>query len=340
MSAKRYPPENFIGRELSWLEFNQRVIDEAVTLANPVFERMKFLAIAGSNLDEFFMIRVASIWDQIDAGYTGTDAAGMSPQEQIAAITARVRVMMRTMYDVLRKQILPELAETGVRLIDKDHLTGVQAAYFDAYFEANIYPVLTPMAVDATRPFPLIYNRSLNLGLLLESEDDDAPTFATVQVPSGLDPLDSPALGGRYCLYPAGRSHHAGHSQALRGPAGAVLPPLPHHAQRRPFHRRGRRCGFAARNRKAAQTAPLGFRRAPGNRPPRRPALGEGAGRRAGIGSGATRIPSTGPSTSIFLPSRSIPCQGSRLASIRPTVPACWRWRMAKLCSIAFAIPT
>ena len=100
MSAKRYPPENFIGRELSWLEFNQRVIDEAVTPANPVFERMKFLAIAGSNLDEFFMIRVASIWDQIDAGYTGTDAAGMSPQEQIAAITARVRVMMRTMYDV------------------------------------------------------------------------------------------------------------------------------------------------------------------------------------------------------------------------------------------------
>lgn len=189
MSAKRYPPENFIGRELSWLEFNQRVIDEAVTPANPVFERMKFLAIAGSNLDEFFMIRVASIWDQIDAGYTGTDAAGMSPQEQIAAITARVRVMMRTMYDVLRKQILPELAETGVRLIDKDHLTGVQAAYLDAYFEANIYPVLTPMAVDATRPFPLIYNRSLNLGLLLESEDDDAPTFATVQVPSGLDRL-------------------------------------------------------------------------------------------------------------------------------------------------------
>lgn len=169
MSAKRYPPENFIGRELSWLEFNQRVIDEAVTPANPVFERMKFLAIAGSNLDEFFMIRVASIWDQIDAGYTGTDAAGMSPQEQIAAITARVRVMMRTMYDVLRKQILPELAETGVRLIDKDHLTGVQAAYLDAYFEANIYPVLTPMAVDATRPFPLIYNRSLNLGLLHES---------------------------------------------------------------------------------------------------------------------------------------------------------------------------
>ena len=150
---------------------------------------MKFLAIAGPNLDEFFMIRVASIWDQIDAGYTGTDAAGMSPQEQIAAITARVRVMMRTMYDVLRKQILLDLAETGVRLIDKDHLTGVQAAYLDAYFEANIYPVLTPMDVDATRPFPLIYNRSLNLGLLLESENDDAPTFATVQVPSGLDRL-------------------------------------------------------------------------------------------------------------------------------------------------------
>ncbi|MBE5767276.1 MAG: RNA degradosome polyphosphate kinase [Clostridiales bacterium] len=189
MNEKNYSPAHFIGRELSWLEFNQRVIDEAVTDTNPVFERMKFLSIAASNLDEFFMIRVASIWDQIDAGYMGLDAAGLNPLEQISAITARVRVMMRTMYDVLRSCILPELYKNGIRLVDSKDLTAEQAAFLDVYFDASIYPVLTPMAVDAARPFPLIYNRSLNLGLLLENENGDEPIFATVQVPSGLERL-------------------------------------------------------------------------------------------------------------------------------------------------------
>ncbi|MGI6172849.1 MAG: RNA degradosome polyphosphate kinase [Christensenellales bacterium] len=178
--------EHYVNRELSWLEFNSRVLAEASSLAHPLFERLKFLSIVSSNLDEFFMIRVASLWDQIDAGYNKTDPAGMTPVQQIAAITARVRVMLRKMYEVFRKEILPWLAENGIRVADEKSLTKEQAAFLDEYFEKQVYPVLTPMAVDSTRPFPLILNRSLNLGVLIEEKGEAEPSFATVQVPSGL----------------------------------------------------------------------------------------------------------------------------------------------------------
>ena len=179
-------PEQVINRELSWLEFNQRVLDEAVSPFNPVFEQMKFLSIAASNLDEFFMIRVGSLWDQIDAGYQKPDFSGLTPREQVSAISKRVHAMMKRMYSVLRREILPELTQNGVHFADVGSLTEEQAAWLDRYYDEQVYPVLTPMAVDATRPFPLILGRTLNLGLLLESEDDE-PMFATVQVPSGLN---------------------------------------------------------------------------------------------------------------------------------------------------------
>ncbi len=184
-SAAELRPEDMIGRELSWLEFNQRVLKEATSEDNPPFEKMKFLSIVASNLDEFFMIRVASIWDQIDAGYTLPDAAGMTPRQQLASITARVRVMVQKMYEVLRKEILPGLSEAGIRFVDEKSLTDEQRAFLDTYFEDTVYPVLTPMAVDSRRPFPLILNRSLNLGLLIDDGDGEL-TFANVQVPSGL----------------------------------------------------------------------------------------------------------------------------------------------------------
>jgi polyphosphate kinase len=179
-------PEHYINRELSWLEFNQRVLEESVSPDNPPFEKIKFLSIVASNLDEFFMIRVASIWDQIDAGYDRPDAAGMTPRQQIAAITARVRVMVRRMYEVLHKEILPGLQAAGVCLMDEKSLTREQENFLDEYFKTDIYPVLTPMAVDAARPFPLILNRSLNLGVLIDEGEDEEPSFGTVQVPGGL----------------------------------------------------------------------------------------------------------------------------------------------------------
>ena len=184
-SASDLRPQDMIGRELSWLEFNQRVLEEALSPINPAFEKLKFLSIVASNLDEFFMIRVASIWDQIDAGYQQPDATGMTPKQQIAAITARVRVMVQKMYEVLRKEILPALLAAGICFADEKSLTEAQCDFLDKYFEETLYPVLTPMAVDSRRPFPLILNRSLNLGILIDDGEDE-PTFANVQVPSGL----------------------------------------------------------------------------------------------------------------------------------------------------------
>ncbi|MBQ2956273.1 MAG: RNA degradosome polyphosphate kinase [Clostridia bacterium] len=181
-------PEQVINRELSWLEFNQRVLDEAVSPFNPVFEQMKFLSIASSNLDEFFMIRVGSLWDQIDAGYRRPDFSGLTPRDQVSAISQRAHVMMKRMYSVLRRDILPCLAENGIRFADIDALTEEQSIWLDQYYDDQIYPVLTPMAVDAARPFPLILSRTLNLGLLLETKDGEHQ-FATVQVPSGLNRL-------------------------------------------------------------------------------------------------------------------------------------------------------
>ena len=177
--------EHFINRELSWLAFNQRVLDQAASPDNPPFERMKFLSIVANNLDEFFMIRVASLWEQIDAGYAVPDASGMTAREQLLAITARVRSMMTRMYLTLRKEVLPVLSGAGIYFKANKSLSRAQAEFLDNYFENEVYPVLTPMAVDARRPFPLILNRSLNLGVLID-EGEEPPTFATVQVPGGL----------------------------------------------------------------------------------------------------------------------------------------------------------
>ena len=195
MKNADFRPEHFINRELSWLEFNQRVLDEAVSPFNPVFEQMKFLSIAASNLDEFFMIRVGSLWDQIDAGYKKPDFSGLTPRDQVSAISQRVHAMMKRMYAVLRREILPQLTKNGIHFADIENLTEEQAAWLDSYYDEQVYPVLTPMAVDAARPFPLILSRTLNLGLLLEGENGEI-MFATVQVPSGLNRV-IPLPGGK-----------------------------------------------------------------------------------------------------------------------------------------------
>ena len=189
-----WPKEDFFNRELSWLEFNQRVLDQAraesedAARRHPVFERMKFLSITSSNLDEFFMVRVASLNDQYQAGYNRPDPSGLTPRMQLDAISRRAHDMVSDMYRVFRQQILPELRKSGIRLLADGQLTDGQRAYLDDYFEQQVYPVLTPMAVDSSRPFPLILSKSLNLGVLLEDEEyPDEPSFATVQVPSVLD---------------------------------------------------------------------------------------------------------------------------------------------------------
>ncbi len=178
-------PSYYTNRELSWLEFNHRCMMEALHSNNPVFEQMKFLSITSTNLDEFFMIRVASVRDQLQAGYKRPDASGLTPELQLKRIGKRTHQMMSDMYRIYRDHILPELCKNHIRILHPDELSRKQKHQLALFFEHEVYPVLTPMAADSSRPFPLILNKSLNLGVLLKGEDGQ-PVFATVQVPSVL----------------------------------------------------------------------------------------------------------------------------------------------------------
>ena len=181
--------EYYRNRELSWLAFNERVLSEARDKTIPLFERLKFLSITASNLDEFFMIRVASLKDMVHAGYTKKDIAGMTPEEQIEEITKEVRGLVALQYSTYSRSLLPALKQNGLHVIQEhEALTKEEARYVDRYFRDNVYPVLTPMAVDSSRPFPLIRNKTLNIGALLQKkgEKNAELEFATVQVPSVL----------------------------------------------------------------------------------------------------------------------------------------------------------
>lgn len=179
-------PDFYVNRELSWILFNQRVLSEAKDKTIPLFERLKFLSITASNLDEFFMIRVASLKDMVDANYKGADIAGMSPKDQLKEINKETHNLVLMQYSTYNRSLLPALKQNGLRVItEHEDLTKEEGLFVDKYFEDNIYPVLTPMAVDSSRPFPLIRNKSLNIAALL-SKNDEELEFATVQVPSVL----------------------------------------------------------------------------------------------------------------------------------------------------------
>ncbi len=181
--------EYYRNRELSWLAFNERVLSEARDKSIPLFERLKFLSITASNLDEFFMIRVASLKDMVHAKYTKKDIAGLTPQEQLDEIIKATREMVSTQYSTYSRSLLPLLRQHGLTVVQEhEDLNEEQARYADRYFRENVYPVLTPMAVDSSRPFPLIRNKSLNIGALLskKNEKTEELEFATVQVPSVL----------------------------------------------------------------------------------------------------------------------------------------------------------
>ena len=178
----------FINRELSWLEFDARILGEAEDVLNPLFERLKFLSITASNLDEFFMVRVASLKDMVNAGYTKKDIAGMTAAEQLAALDERTHAFVKRQYKIYNDELVPALAREGFHIIGShEELTHEQEIFVDKYFHEDVYPVLTPMAVDSSRPFPLIRNKTLNIAALLKKKNgDDGTEFATVQVPSVL----------------------------------------------------------------------------------------------------------------------------------------------------------
>ena len=180
--------EFYTNRELSWLLFNKRVLSEAKDKKNPLFERLKFLSITASNLDEFFMVRVASLKDMVHAGYKKKDIAGMTVEVQLAHVNEETHRLVEQQYSVYNRSLLPRLLEEGLHVIrHHEELEKEDAAYVDRYFADNVYPVLTPMAVDSSRPFPLIRNKSLNLGALVKKKNGEGATeFVMVQVPSVL----------------------------------------------------------------------------------------------------------------------------------------------------------
>ena len=184
-------PSYYDNRELSWIKFDNRVLSEAKDKTIPLLERLKFVSITSSNLDEFFMVRVASLLDMVHANYKKRDIAGMTAGEQLAAINSATRELVNTQYNTYTRSLVPLMNKEGIYLVDAyEDLTKEQEKFVDRYFMESVYPVLTPMAVDASRPFPLIRNKTLNIAALLSSKQaGDETVFATVQVPSVLPRL-------------------------------------------------------------------------------------------------------------------------------------------------------
>ncbi len=193
-------PAFYTNRELSWILFNKRVLSEARDKQIPLFERLKFLSITASNLDEFFMIRVASLKDMVHAGYKKTDIAGMTPQEQLKQLNIATHELVKLQYTTYNRSLLPLLQNNGLHVIRQhEDLTEAEAEFVDKFFMENVYPVLTPMAVDSSRPFPLIRNKSLNIGALVTKKNGEKDLeFVTVQVPSVLNRIvEVPSKEGR-----------------------------------------------------------------------------------------------------------------------------------------------
>ncbi|HEX3276223.1 MAG TPA: polyphosphate kinase 1 [Gemmatimonadales bacterium] len=176
-------PSLYLNRELSWLQFNGRVLHEALDRRTPLLERLKFLAIYSSNLDEFFQVRVAGLKQQAAAGIVERTADGMTPEDQLSAISAAVRQQVRQHRHCLIQDVLPALAAEGMVLHQRiNDLTPAERQYVDGYFQANVFPVLTPLAVDPGHPFPYISNLSLSLAVALRGADGEE-RFARVKVP-------------------------------------------------------------------------------------------------------------------------------------------------------------
>ena len=191
--SRRREPELFLNRELSWLEFNARVLEEATDSATPLLERLKFACITASNLDEFFMVRVAGLKNALAEGDASPDLAGLTPAQQLQRIAERVHAMVDALYEVIHGEIFPALGERGVRLMRPTDLVGGPRAALSRYFRDEVLPALTPLAIDASRPFPMLAALSLNLALLLApGEGEEEPRLAVVQVPGRLPRLVRP----------------------------------------------------------------------------------------------------------------------------------------------------
>ena len=193
----------FLNRELSWIEFNRRVLEEALDKSQPLLERLKFLAIFSTNLDEFFMIRVSGLQEQIDASPDALSLDGNSPAAQVQLISERLRPLLQIQSRCLMEDILPSLGQAGVRIVPHSKLSKEQRRQLRAYYDERIFPVLTPLSVDPSHPFPYISNISLNLGILLtpgENDSEAEPRFARVKIPPNVPRLVQVGSGHTFIL--------------------------------------------------------------------------------------------------------------------------------------------
>src|SRR5437667_12342615 len=182
-------PANFINRELSWLEFNRRVLEEAQDPTQPLIERVKFMTIFSNNLDEFFEIRVAGIKQQIQSETSDVGPDGMSPTETFNAIQRLVHELVATQYALWKNELVPELAKNGICVREIAELPAKRAAWAHRYFQQEVLPMLTPLAVDASHPFPHLLNRSHNLLVRAKMQRGAEPLHAIVQVPRAVSRL-------------------------------------------------------------------------------------------------------------------------------------------------------
>jgi len=191
----------FFNRELSWLAFNERVLEEAADPTTPLLERVKFAAIASSNLDEFFMVRVAAVRREVEDEETATDISGHTPSQQLAAVRQRAHAFVSSLYGLVNAELLPSLSRAGISIVPVGSLNEPRRAALAAFFREGVFPVLTPLAIDVSRPFPLLASLSLNLALLLDGRADEPERrLAIVQVPAGLARLID-VSGGEGIVY-------------------------------------------------------------------------------------------------------------------------------------------
>lgn len=196
MNEKTEKPKiPYINRELSWMDFNTRVLEEAFERENPIMERIRFLSITASNLDEFFMVRVAGVKEQVNSRYRAEDPSGLTPEKLLPLLTEKIRAFSERQYSCLHRSIQPVLRKNNISFLQPDEMSEAQKRFISDYFDKVLFPVLTPLAVDTSRPFPLLANKSLNIAVRLKREDESY--FAVVQVPSILSRfLQVPSVTG------------------------------------------------------------------------------------------------------------------------------------------------
>ena len=223
------PSHRFANRELSWLDFNARVLALAEDNARPLLERVRFLAIFSNNLDEFFQIRVAGLKEQLSVGLATTSPDGMTAREQLDEISGRVRLLMKRQHQIWAKSVRPRLAAAGISVVDWEDLGGDDRVHLRQTFEKRVFPILTPLSVDPAHPFPYISDLSLNLAVVARDPSTQIRRFARVKVPPNIARLH--AVARRRAVHPAGTGDRRQPRHAVPGDGDRGGAPVPGHAR-------------------------------------------------------------------------------------------------------------